>query len=186
MDQGAIIRQNYGRSRVHGLTRTQCKRCGGYFTEDERDSHQTCPIKKWNVAPPGYAKGSVTPTSAERKQHVAKHHLHEKQNYQTAKGSSLISKEEKQKMILFRRLRHRFPIRDITVEKGRGFYFRLHAFLNSDNSSMQSVATQIAGQSMSVLSISKISCTIEFFSGFKITKALENTNTMLRRKRLKK
>ena len=45
MDAVQIIGRNYAQKKVRGTNRTQCGRCGGYYTEAEKQLHETCQIR---------------------------------------------------------------------------------------------------------------------------------------------
>jgi hypothetical protein len=45
MDAGQIIRLNHAQNKVRGTNRTQCGRCGGYYTEGQKQFHENCQVR---------------------------------------------------------------------------------------------------------------------------------------------
>lgn len=44
IDAGQIIARNYAQKKVRGTNMTKCARCGGYYTKEQKDLHEQCPI----------------------------------------------------------------------------------------------------------------------------------------------
>lgn len=44
LDVVQIIARNYAQTKVRGTNMTKCGRCGGYYTKEQKDLHEQCPI----------------------------------------------------------------------------------------------------------------------------------------------
>lgn len=71
LDVGRIIARNYARNRVHGLNKTQCGRCGRYYTPDEKEKHFKCAIVRPPTKPSAANSVSAKKESAEPKREVS-------------------------------------------------------------------------------------------------------------------
>jgi len=75
LDAGQIIARNYAQKKVHGTNMTKCGRCGGYYTKEQKDFHEQCPIAQ--IPPP---KSKVS--KEKRPSIVTKAKLHSRQERQ--------------------------------------------------------------------------------------------------------
>jgi hypothetical protein len=56
LDASQIIARNYAQKKVRGTNKTKCGRCGGYYTKDQKDLHEQCPIAQ--IPPPKLKESS--------------------------------------------------------------------------------------------------------------------------------
>lgn len=78
-DVRQIIARNKAQQKVRGTNRSQCARCGKYFTEQERELHFECPIfqhpKPKPKAPIAQSHLKLTPAKGKSKKKLERSHL---------------------------------------------------------------------------------------------------------------
>lgn len=84
LDAVQIIARNYAQKKVRGTNKTKCGRCGGYYTKEQKDLHEQCPIAQM---PPPKSKESnrrspftLTATKPQSSQKQQRHNVRRPKN----------------------------------------------------------------------------------------------------------
>jgi hypothetical protein len=80
LDTTQIIARNYAQIKVRGTNKTKCGRCGGYYTKEQKDLHEQCPIAQ---IPPPISKKFIEQET--NKKTAAKSHSNPKQQRPSAR-----------------------------------------------------------------------------------------------------